>query len=44
MRDVDPAPSQLHHKKEDKGRITSDGKVLKVVITNLPSEGWTMID
>ena len=26
MRDVDPAPSQLHHKEEDKGHITSDGK------------------
>ena len=25
MRDIDPAPSQLHHKEEGKGRITSDG-------------------
>ena len=26
MRDVDPAPSQLHHKEEGMGHITSDGK------------------
>ena len=26
MRDVDPAPSPLHHKEEGKGRIMSDGK------------------
>ena len=26
MQDGDPAPSQLHHKEEGKGRITSDGK------------------